>query len=362
MTKVNLKSVGANMSVSPKQKENFQFSIILVAICLTASITFSCKKDKDDDKKLTNTVLEQEYFTIQNGTVHKGSIPSSSSGISIDESININDKALAGSSSFVSIAPEKQVSEIYVGVKDVDFYFSIKPEVQSKSGIQLKEDEISYTFVILFSQNLDDSFEIEISIKFEDGSLSTVFTNRVEYIQAGTGSLQVNLSFDNLKDVDLYVVQPDGEVICWDNRGSHSNEDETQNWGLDVDSNAICWIDGINSENIFYPKDFIQSGKYEVWVNMFYNCDPSIATNWVITALYEGALVTVSYGKNPEHGVFPVGTPSNMIGTNINDMAVKVMEFTMTGNSKAGNLKNSVRSPLTESAKEKMRIIGELVD
>jgi hypothetical protein len=63
---------------------------------------------------------------------------------------------------------------------------------------------------------------------------------------------------------------------------------------------------------------------------MFENCNASIPTNWVITAIKEGGLVPVTYGQNPAGGIFPAGTPSNSIGSSLNG-ALKVMEFTMDG-------------------------------
>jgi hypothetical protein len=184
----------------------------------------------------------------------------------------------------------------------------------------------------------------------------------LQFVNAGTGALQVSLSFDNDKDVDLYVVEPNGNVIYYGNKGGNLVQDEetgeySLNFGLDIDSNANCAIDGINNENIYYTTEFIQSGKYAVWVNMFANCDPSIPTNWVITTTRQGALVPVTYGQNPSSGVFPIGTPSNRIGSSL-DGALKVMEFTMSGtyNPNAHGLSLQSRN---ESAVKKLNKAGE---
>jgi len=337
------------------------FAVLLAAVY--AGFT-SCEKDNDED--LTNTVLENEYFAVQNGTVHKGTIPSSTSGISIANDININRNALAGGSSFVSINTEQQISEIYVGVRGVDYYYSIQPQNQTQSSpqddLRAAVNTMNYSFVILFSQNFDETFDIQVSARLADGSLTLIYTTTISYIAAGTGSLQISLSFDNEKDVDLYVIQPDRRVIYYGDRGNRVYNEETGEneylWGLDIDSNPNCDIDGINNENVFYPNQYIQSGKYEVWVNMYRNCNSSIPTNWIITALYEGALVSTSYGQNPEYGVFPINTPSNIIGSNLNSAAIKVMEFTLNINRSSSinraHANNIVRSPLTESAKAKL--------
>jgi len=166
---------------------------------------------------------------------------------------------------------------------------------------------------------------------------------------------RLNLSFDNAKDLDLFVVQPDGEIVFFGNTGYYYVEAGVpKGWGLDIDSNPMCYIDGINSENVFFSNEYIQSGKYEVWVNMYMNCDESIPTNWVVTARYQGSLLSTTYGQNPARGVFPVGTQSNYIGESLNG-ATKVMEFTLSENSlRSIRINHIERSPLTESAKLKL--------
>ena len=327
------------------------------ATAITASITFKAKW------------IENKHFTIQDGTAHRGTIPSSAAGILNAEDININHFALTGGSSFVTITTELQISEIYVGINGVHYYYSVAHQSSSLRSLALN----SYSFVILFDQNLAESFDIQISARLTDGSLTNVCIIPIQYIRVGTGSLQVNLSFDNAKDVDLYVVQPDGEVIFYGYHGNYYVEaGEPKGWGLDIDSNPGCDIDGINSENVFFSNEYIQSGKYEVWINMWSNCEPSIPTNWIVTARYKGALLSTTYGRNPARGVFPVGAPSNTIGwfwvndepqgANL-DGAIKVMEFTISENSlRSIRTQNTERSPLTESAKLKLRQTDRIVE
>lgn len=95
-----------------------------------------------------------------------------------------------------------------------------------------------YPLVLLISQSLDHSFTIRIAARMADGEITEIFTSEVGYIRAGTGALQISLSFDNEKDVDLYVVQPDGEVIYYYNEGGYDYELDSLLWGLDIDSNA----------------------------------------------------------------------------------------------------------------------------
>jgi hypothetical protein len=317
-------------------KKYFQFSVFMVMLMALCVGFPSCSGDKDEEKQ--SSVLEQGYFSIQNATVNHGAIPQLASGSSI-ESVAVNRNVLPGGSSFVSIHSAEAISEIYVGVEGVNEYYSVASSAHAPaqaSRVYASSQANASTFVILFSQNLSQSFTLQISALLSNGSLTTLYTAPLQFVNAGTGALQVSLSFDNDKDVDLYVVEPNGRTIYYGNRGGEPVYDEETgefylSWGLDVDSNPSCYIDGINNENVYYPTENIQSGKYEVWVNMYENCDTSIPTNWIIRATKEGALVPVTAGQNPASGVFPVGTPSNPIGSSLNDSAIKVMEFTMQG-------------------------------
>jgi hypothetical protein len=235
-------------------------NMAILAAAVVAVLFTSC--GSNDDEKV-NQVLENEYFTVQNATLHKGSIPNASSGSSIGD-VTVNRNVLPGGSSFVSVNSVTQIQEIYVGVEGVNEYYSVVSASASST------ENISQ-FVILFSQNLNKSFTIRMSALLIDGSLTLLYTAQLQFIRVGTGALQVSLSFDNDKDVDLYVVEPNGNVIYYGNRGSEQGvlDEETGRyvpiWGLDLDSNPACDIDGINNENIYYPAEYIQSGKYEVW-------------------------------------------------------------------------------------------------
>lgn len=322
--------------------------MMIIAIVLTGVAFIACGDDEEEQQQPAAKNLAN-YFTVQGAETMTGSIPGNSNGVSIGE-VSINSHALAGGSSPLFIASDNDIEYLYLSVKGANKYYRITPSAKKSTTMDL---------IILFSQNLNETFTIEVSALLADGTTTVIYTTTINYIQAGTSALQVSLSFDNEKDVDLYLVKPDGEVVYYGNHDGDWVYDQTTGtytyaWGLDVDSNPGCSIDGINNENIFYPSSEVQSGTYQVWINMYSNCDATIATNWVVTALHEGNLITPTYGVNPSAGTYPVGEPSNPIGSSLNG-ALKVMEFTMNG-SQLG--KSSVVSPLTQSAKMKLRNAG----
>lgn len=322
---------------------------IYVFIVAVVSVgIYSCTDEEDPIVKPAAPVLSN-FFAIQNSTVAQGTIPSNPSGVSIGEVV-INSTAIAGGSSHVTITSDNDIQKLYVSIKGSNQYYTITPN-QTKSNV--------FEFIILLSQYLNQNFEIQISALLEDGTTTSLYSTPVVYHTAGTGGtggLQVSLSFNNEKDVDLYVIQPDGTVIFYGNKGGHVYDSITGQytyiWGLDLDSNPACNIDSINNENVFYPDTLVQTGTYQVWINMYRNCDTSIATTCVVTANHASQLVTPTFGVNPSTHIFPIGEPSNSIGNDTTG-AVKIMEFNITNGSSTGS-KKIYKPYLTESAKMKL--------
>lgn len=77
-------------------------------------------------------------------------------------------------------------------------------------------------------------------------------------LEYGYGDVQITLTWDNIADLDLHVIDPFGERIYWNNQYSSSNGI------LDVDD-----IDGYGPENIYWPPYEAPAGNYEVYVHMY---------------------------------------------------------------------------------------------
>jgi len=101
-------------------------------------------------------------------------------------------------------------------------------------------------------------------------------THAVNIIRVGTGDIQVSLTFDKPSDIDLHVVDPNGEEIYYGNRTSASGV------RLDLDSNAACNIDGRNNENITWPAGRGISGTYTVRVDNWDSCGAE-PIDWAVT-------------------------------------------------------------------------------
>lgn len=90
----------------------------------------------------------------------------------------------------------------------------------------------------------------------------------MEVVQSGQGDVKITLSFDRTHDLDLHVVEPNGEEISYENNASATGG------FLDLDSGSNCEPSPANSENIFWPPGGAPSGEYRVTVHNYQHCTP----------------------------------------------------------------------------------------
>ncbi len=114
-------------------------------------------------------------------------------------------------------------------------------------------------------------------------------------LDLGTGDVQVTLTWDTHTDVDLHVVDPTGEEIYYGHSESASGGE------LDHDSNAGCSIDGLNTENVYWPEGGAPAGEYVVRVDYYSACSVADPTNYtVVVALHHEDYTTYNGTFLPE--------------------------------------------------------------
>lgn len=107
-------------------------------------------------------------------------------------------------------------------------------------------------------------------------------------IQVGTGDIQINLNWDSLVDLDLWVTDPAGFKIYYGDLESPSGGN------LDLDSYPACsFADdrGRGNENVFWPLDRAPAGRYHVQVDMWSDCgtyEAGTPTNYRLTVVQHG--------------------------------------------------------------------------
>lgn len=99
------------------------------------------------------------------------------------------------------------------------------------------------------------------------GRLSPWQMRTLTVMPLGTGDVEVALTMTESTDLDLYVVDPTGQVIYYGNtragNGGH----------LDLDANAGCGGNvGVNAEHVFWPAGMAPAGTYQVRVSNYSSC------------------------------------------------------------------------------------------
>lgn len=316
--------------------------------------------------------LADNYFQTDGSieaVYHAGNIPEAEEANEEAITVPSNISFIPGGSSYISFQTAEELDRIYVGVEGEEGYYEWDAEnclVPAENSRAIYS--FSYQFTLLFQEILTADVPLRFVVHTITGRWY-YFICSIEYIPVGTGELQVSLAFSNAKDIDLWVKEPNGNLIYFGDRNPYiyklqgSESSEGNIIGLDLDSNAGCGIDNVNKENIYFPADCIQKGTYEVWVDMWSNCDPSIATDWTVRVNYKGMMIVpdrnYGMGVNPASGTFPIDTPSNH--GNIDNM-VKVMSFTINEGvevpaTRTGNSLN-IEDNLTETARMKLFEMG----
>lgn len=312
-----------------------------LSLALVTVLIFSCSSDDDSSISVDDPSVN-ELFSVQNANLRNEGFPTSTSEASL-EIISMNTHVIPGGTSFATINTSTPAQKIFIGAVDRLGYFELTPENTS---------EVNQNFILKINQlNNETSFRVRLAYLDQNNQISQPVYADLLVINVGTGVLQVNLSFDNDKDVDLHLIEPNGAHIYYAN-------EQSENGGyLDLDSNPACSIDGVNNENIFYPSTAtLEVGTYYVYVDMYENCDDTIATNFVASVYLNGVEIPTST-QNPFSGNFPVGFPSNGGGFDIANEIAPIFSFEITEESgrymqSQGKLEPK---PLSASAKLKLQ-------
>lgn len=302
--------------------------------------------DPNPDSQLDETTINGGcYFQISDAEFYGDNIPSGSCGV-LD--VNMNNRVLAGGTNIATIVSSVQYDKFYVGIKGVSGYYEYVPE-------KFYHEDGTYVYTIPLEYSMDYQSDIEVQISASKGDCVTgLFTQEIKFVKSQEGALNVILTFDNEKDLDLHVVTPSGVEIYYANQGGYYSlaNGEVAFMGLDHDSNAGCSIDGLNNENIVISDEFVEPGEYKVYVDLFSNCDPTKTTNWTCTVRYKGELVEARTGSNPAVGVFSIGAEPDY-GNELDNL---VMTFVVTTGKSGVAISNASFTPnrLSKATQQKI--------
>ncbi len=317
-----------------------KINLFCAALALLGGLALSsCDKADNaivDPGTGTISALETYYFSVESATYINTPFPASTTEETI-QGLNFNPYAIKGGTGTISVTTNLKYNKFFVGAKEVQDagYFQFIPvtEQGGEGGEALTNLQL-YKIALLYSTLLDKEITVLISAEKEDGTITKPLEYKISFVDSfsGTGEIDINLSFDQHKDVDLHLYTPSGKHIYFGDRGFTWIDEETgeeKRYGLDIDSYASCNDAGNGNENIVIPVEYLENGTYTVQIDMWSNCSPrENPTNCIITARYKNQFLTniidneLFAGKNPIYFTYATNC-GNGDHTNI-------MKFTIT--------------------------------
>lgn len=105
----------------------------------------------------------------------------------------------------------------------------------------------------------------------------------------GTGDVQITLSWSSTNDLDLWVTDPAGTRIFYDNKSSSTGG------VLDVDANPGCQrLTNQPVENIFWPQGEAPTGEFVVEVYYYQQCEETSAAEYQVRILVDGRVEEIA--------------------------------------------------------------------
>ena len=326
-------------------------------LCLAFAfpLIMSCndKDDKKTEEEEEEEAVDALFFSVQNGTFQSGDLPTGND--SFLSNFQMNDYVITGGASIITFSSSERLSDVYVGIKGLKGYYACP----LKTGITYATDNTYvYEITLLMSQNLkNEKFAVSLSAVSSDGKKNVALhSDEIGVIAVASGKLQISVTWDQLDDVDLYLVEPSENVICWASPFSsdeplielyrfayylvqkytnhyipgfnpynedhsallldylddvpesvnieiekktylNNNQDRIKGF-LDLDSNSDCEIDGVNNENITYATQ-APNGMYYVAIDLYAKCaNYSAGARYAVTINYDGQPITIAPNQN----------------------------------------------------------------
>lgn len=214
------------------------------------------------------------------GTLQQGSTPPASGGPSITvDGITV---AINGGSVPVTITSASAFDQVLVWAAALDDHYLVT--------LPAAVTTVDLALAINPSANETEDLPMRYAVRNTQGQRGSTAGESFRILRVATGDVQVSVAWDSPTDVDLHVVDPNGEEVYFGNTTAASGGT------LDLDSNPACSIDGVNNENIVWPTTTAPSGTYKVILDYWSDCGEA-QTDWVITVQSKGQTPLVFSGR-----------------------------------------------------------------
>ena len=133
------------------------------------------------------------------------------------------------------------------------------------SPVQGTEASLSVQLPSMPPEAARDPLFVEVLVLDALGETLGAVTQSTTPVPVPTGSVHVALAWDTPVDLDLEVITPSSNALNYVNRSVDGGT-------LDLDSNAMCTIDGANTESASWLYGYERSGTYYVHVSLYDLC------------------------------------------------------------------------------------------
>jgi len=163
----------------------------------------------------------------------------------------VRNSSMMGTCLGITKSDQQKITESASKLTDVAGAFGCSGDANACSGTMASLN------TTLFNTSKGEMESKSDAISVTEGALDT-----------GFGDVQVTLTWDTATDQDLWVTDPEGELIYWGNPNSETGGE------LDRDD-----IEGYGPENVFWESGTAPIGEYKVEVNYY---DGSPVTNYTV--------------------------------------------------------------------------------
>ena len=223
------------------------------------TLVFACTKEEPTDSAVlidpANSELLSAVLIMPSGSnSNEGTPPSSTSSNQAPEVDNQNPSVISSNGSTAPLSfgysnINGNLGGCYVQVEGASRYYNVPYSTTSGSSGDLQ-------LPLGIPTNVNNGeFCVNFCVYDNNGLVSNIVNTCVNVLRLGTGALQISLSWNTPTDQDLYVTDPTGEIISYQNTVASSGGQ------LDRDD-----LDGYGPENIFWLES-APDGQYNVKVD-----------------------------------------------------------------------------------------------
>jgi hypothetical protein len=278
-----------------------QLKPLLAIAAISLFTAAGCKKDSGSPKqeiKITDAKSLNDNMEIGGAKRVAGNIPSpTASSYPIGLTVNTPSVIITPGNTFnfeLESAQNQKAMIVYVQIDGTDEHFEITYDVNGSPVMKTTTVTCGIDFKLkglpahMDNMTVDATVQVYQPDKQYNGVPDLSGLNdwknwspkkkiQIKTFNSGTGDIFATLTWNKEADIDLWMIEPNGNKIYYANTTSSTGGE------LDYD-NVIAY----GPENIFY-KNSAPSGQYKVWVHYYSGSNGPV--NWVVS-LKNGATNT----------------------------------------------------------------------